>query len=732
MSDDRTWYSRDPYSEPPEDGSQGRRGRGQGGQNPADPYGGQPPSYGRQPPPAGNVPYYRGDRDPYRPEQPSGQPPRDPYEPNHRPWNAPGGRPAPPPAGRGGGGGRGEYPSQGGQRGAGQGEDPWRPQGGGQGPGRGQAPWQPGYDDQPGAGRDRGRPGGPGYDQGRGGRRGPDDYPSQGGQRGRGPADRNRAGSAGLAAAAADGTINPDLDLSELDPTGRARGAARGGSGGGGGKKRSRGRTIAKWTSIGLVLVLVAAGGFGYYIYESTVGSLKHTALAPSNLQQSALPKDPFGNTAINILLLGSDTRDTAKDCTLGGDCSGSAAGANADGELILHVSAERTNATVMSIPRDTEMNVPHCTTNSAGQSTITGHYEGQINSALQWGPECQVAAVNELTNITITGYIMFDFGGVVSMSNALGGVPVCVTKAVHDKNSGLQLPAGISTVQGNTALEFLRTRDSFFDGSDLGREQTTHYFFTQLLQTVRSKMNLGSVSTLLSLAQAAAGSTTVSDNFSGLSNLEGLMEGLNKVPNKAITFVTMPWELDPTNNAKVILDQPAAGQMFQNIENDVSYTNNAAATTAPTTPPAATAPAGLDKSSFSVNVINGDGVTGRASTIADALTSAGFTHAATDGDAPSTATSVVYYPTGDQGDASAVAAALKLPAAQVQQSSQYSKVTVVIGTDFVSGTTYTPATTGGSTAGAAAAPTESYATNADSTGECIPVESGTLKIAHQ
>ena len=760
MSDDRTWYGGDPYSEPPADGHRGRRERGgQGGPEWADqdPNGGQPP-YPRRPPEQGGP--YRGGRDPYRPAPPSGggrprdpYEPRDPYDPSYRGRGAQG-RPGPqnpqnpqypqypqnPPSGaRRGPGGPGGGP--GGPGGPGPGGDPWRPQSG-----QPADPWEPDYDQGGRSGRDRARPGRPqGYDQGAGagGYRSPggygadpdgfrrpggrDDLAGTGGRRG-----RARSNADGLGATAVDGTINPDLDLNELDPSGKARGAAAG-RGRAGKKKRSRGRTIAKWTSISLAAVLVLAGGFAYYAYQSTIGSFKHTALAPSNLQQSALPVDPYGNTAMNILLLGSDTRDSSEDCTLGGDCEGTAAGANADGELVLHVSADRTNATVMSIPRDTLINVPKCSTDSSGNVTITSYYQGQINSALQWGPECQVAAVHDLTGITITGYILFDFSGVVSMSNALGGVPVCVTKAVHDKNSGLQLPAGVSTVQGNTALEFLRTRDSFFDGSDLGREQTTHYFFTQLLQTVRTKMNLSSVTTLFSLGQAAAKSTTVSNNFSGLSNLEGLIESLDKVPNKAITFLTMPWFLDPTNASRVEVSQPSATQMFNNIQNDVSYTNNAAKSSAAPKPPAVpSAPASVDKGNVPVNVVNADGVTGRAGAIADSLVNAGFSQAAADGDGTTAATSEVYYPSGDSADADAVAAALKIPAAQVQQSGQYSKVTVIVGNDFVSGSTYTVVSAGGSTAGAASAPSESFESNADSTGECIPVESGTLQMAHQ
>jgi LCP family protein required for cell wall assembly len=499
-------------------------------------------------------------------------------------------------------------------------------------------------------------------------------------------------------------------------------GGGVGGNGVGGGRApRSRRRRIVKWVSITMAVVLVVVIGFGVYVYETTVANVKHTALLPSGVTQATLP-----DGSRNILLIGSDTRDTAADCNLGGDCG---TGANADSEIILHVAANGSNATVMSIPRDTVTTLPQCSTDSSGNVTVTGSHQGQINSALQGGPECQVAADHDLTGITITGYIMFDFDGVVSVSSALGGVPVCVTAAVNDKNSGLQLPAGVSLVKGNTALEFLRTRDSFFDGSDLGREETTHYFFTQMIQSLRGQSGIGGAATLLSVAQALSSSTTVSNNLASLPTLLSLADTLNGIPSDAITFVTMPWEYDPSNDNRVIANQPAANQMFQNIQNDVSYTSGSSSAAGGGAVPQAPA---VNKADIPVSVYNANGVGGRAGTVASALSADGFTKASAVGDLSNVTTTEVYYPSGDSAQADAVAAALKVPGAQVQQSSTYSAVTVVIGTDFEAGTTYTPVVTAGNTAGAATAPSESFEQNADSKGECIPVESGSLAIAHQ
>lgn len=114
------------------------------------------------------------------------------------------------------------------------------------------------------------------------------------------------------------GHVNEDVDLDELDPDGKAQRAwAR--QQAAAGRPKSRAKQATKWTALGLCVVLLAAGGFVVYIYETTVGSIKHTALLPNGMTEAALPADPYGNTAQNILLIGSDTRDTSADCQLGG-----------------------------------------------------------------------------------------------------------------------------------------------------------------------------------------------------------------------------------------------------------------------------------------------------------------------------------------------------------------------------------------------------------------------------
>jgi LCP family protein required for cell wall assembly len=523
--------------------------------------------------------------------------------------------------------------------------------------------------------------------------------------------------------------FNQNLDLDRFGRPGGDGAKARPRRG-----KGSRRRKALKWTAVGVAGVVLAAVGVGAYAVMHLDGNIKHTALLPNNITQSAEAPDKFGDTAMNILLIGTDARVTAADCSLGGDCSAGGNG-NSDVMMVIHLSADRTNATIMSIPRDTMTQIPDCGTN--------GPYYGMINSSLAYGASCTVATVHQLTGLTIDHYVEVDFSGVVAMSNAIGGVPVCVTDNMYDKDSGLRLNAGTSVVKGQQALEFVRTRHGFYDGSDLGREKAQHIFLSDMIRQVRSEASFTNLTNLYSIANAATKSLQVDNGLAGVTNLLSLFDTMNKVPTDRVTFVTMPWELDPQNTERVIAEQPQAAQMFANIKNDVSYSSASSAkggdsSTAQSERASADSASTVITSQVHAQILNSTGVSGRASTLAQALEADGFSSAnLSTGNTSSTSKTMVYYPSGRSDSAAAVAAALGVPSAQVRQSASYSQVTVVVGSDWTSGTTYpAAASSSGSGAGAgsgsgaggqATAPSSSSELNASTTGQCVQVASNDI-----
>ncbi|WP_280688052.1 LCP family protein [Kitasatospora sp. GAS204B] len=488
-------------------------------------------------------------------------------------------------------------------------------------------------------------------------------------------------------------------------------------------KPKRRGLRILAYTTAGLVLV--TAGTFGY-IYETLNGNIKHSALFAGTSGDAGHEKpDAFGRTPINIMVIGSDTRATAADCAIGGDCANGGAGANADVEMVLHVSADRSNATVMSIPRDTMAQLPGCT-DTQNHTSMKPHRD-IINSSLSYGPGCTVAAVHQLTGIPIDHFMMVDFSGVVQMSDAIGGVPVCVDNNVYDPYSHLKLKKGNHTLQGMAALQFVRTRHGFGDGSDLGRTVAQHMFLSSMVRQLKSAGTLTNPAAVLSLANAATKALTVDDGLSGITNLVGLADDLNKVPANRITMTTMQNDPDTVKgeDGRVVVD-PAAKNLFSAIINDQSLTAgdgskssaaaqatstvdpNAPSSSAPAAPASPAAPAagaGAPKSEIAVHVKNGSGVTGRASDLADALKTAGYSSLTAGTTLVGNAdTSEVTYTAGREADAQEVAASVGLPATAVKPGTGPG-ITLVIGKDWTSGTTFGSAPASGAGTAAQAPP---------------------------
>ncbi|MFB7947467.1 LCP family protein [Kitasatospora phosalacinea] len=491
----------------------------------------------------------------------------------------------------------------------------------------------------------------------------------------------------------------------------------------------------------GVVVLTVATGGYLYYRLNSNIQQAPLFAGEDGDAGQEV--PDAFGRTPINVLVIGSDSRSDPENCTIGGACEDS--GTNADVNLLLHVSADRSNATVMSIPRDLVTDLPGCKDPKTGKSVFKAQ-RGMINSTLVGGPGCTVAAVRKLTDLPIDHFVQVDFTGVIKMSDAVGGVPVCVSDNVYDPYSHLKLSKGEHTLQGLAALQFVRTRHGFGDGTDIGRSSAQHLFLGSMIRQLKSAGTLTNPAKLLSLADAATSALTVDPGLDGVTKLVGLGQDISKVPSERITFTTMQVIHDPADDDRRLIG-PGATDLFRMIKDDRPLTGGPqpgdAASTAPSTaasapasgpasPPAApsTSPAadGPARSTVTVVVRNGTGVTGRAAALADVLRQAGFAKGTAAGQSVTAAHSAVTYPAGKKAAAQQVAAALGLPASAVR-AGDGSSVELLIGTDWTTGTSY-PAAAGGTAPATSTAPSADPAaalkgadvSTADDTSGCAEV----------
>ncbi|MEU8973028.1 LCP family protein [Streptomyces monashensis] len=336
------------------------------------------------------------------------------------------------------------------------------------------------------------------------------------------------------------------------------------------GTKKSKAKKALVWTAGGTAFVLVAVGTAGYLYLRHLEGNISSTDVG--NAGSKGFSKDE----AFNLLVIGTDKR-TGKGNEGYGD-KGSVG--HADTDILLHVSKDRTNATALSIPRDLIVNIPDCPTKQPDGSTkvIPGTENVRFNTSLgQDGRDagCTMRTVEEVTGIHVDHFMMADFNAVKTLSTAVGGVEVCVTHPVNDKESHLKLPAGKSVVKGEQALAFVRTRHSFGNQGDLDRIKVQQQFLGSLMRKMSSSDTLTDPSKLLDLAEAATKALTVDTGIDKISTLKDMALELKKVPPKNITFTTVPVIDNPAEkvHATVVVNQSTAPAVFQAIQNDVSFT---------------------------------------------------------------------------------------------------------------------------------------------------------------
>lgn len=478
---------------------------------------------------------------------------------------------------------------------------------------------------------------------------------------------------------------------------GAGKGSGKGGDDNGdddGGKKPRRGRRALKWlASITALLLLLTAGG-GYLYYQYLNGNLTKDALHLGDNKLEKNKPNAEGQTPLNILLLGSDSRNSKENVRLGGSHADAGRPPLADVQMLVHVSADRSNMSVLSIPRDTRVTIPKCT--DPDDDKTFEQRSDRINTSLQnGGPGCTVAAWEELTGISIDHFMMIDFSGVVSMADAVGGVPVCVDNNVHDRQSGLRLKKGESVVKGEQALQWLRTRHGFEDGSDIGRAKAQQMYMNSMVRELKAGTKLTNPGKLRKLAEAGTKALTVDDGLGSVMKLYDLGEDLRRVPTKRITAATMPWEYSQ-GGSFVLPKGDDAERVFSMIREDIALDGkDKGAKAVPSESPEPSDPAD-PPGQIKVRVMNGTGtaaqapVTGRASDISAQLQNKGFAQAYADQTPTSKWDTQLSYGSPElRGDAMVVAKAIGLPEKAVKQSSAEEGVTLVVGADWRTGGSY-------------------------------------------
>ncbi|MFJ2742557.1 LCP family protein [Streptomyces sp. NPDC087440] len=488
--------------------------------------------------------------------------------------------------------------------------------------------------------------------------------------------------------------------------------AAGGGQGGrrrGGSRRRrpeggrSKGKQVLRWGAIALAVLILGTAGAGYLYYQHLNSNLRSGARSSGDGPDK--PKaNAAGQTPLNILLIGSDSRADPENVKLGGGKDLTKNPPLADVQKLLHVSADRKHASVVSIPRDTRVDIPDCKDEKTQKVTPAGN--AIINTALaRGGPGCVLDTWQKLTNIYIDHWLMIDFSGVVQMSDAVGGVEVCLNQGVWDRStpsqkggSGLKLSKGPHKIKGEQALQWLRTRHAFF--SDKGRAKAQHMYMNSMMRELQSEDAFTNVGRITSLAETATKALQVSDEIGSPKKLFDLAMELKNVPSDSITMTSLPTIADPRDPLNhYVVDPKDSPQVLKLLQDDIPFDKNGGASDGKGAKKPAEKPAKKPSAApgeLAVTVQNGTGsdteapTPGRASAVAQTLTGKGYARASASKERQSAERTVVRFPSAElEGDAQAVAKALGLPSSAVSRSTDVSGVTLVVGSDWRTGASY-------------------------------------------
>ncbi|MFE2988669.1 LCP family protein [Streptomyces sp. NPDC059262] len=321
---------------------------------------------------------------------------------------------------------------------------------------------------------------------------------------------------------------------------------------------RSRGsrvRRIILWT---LVVLVLAAGGTGYWLYSSLNGNL-HGVDLDEALGKNRPEKLPTSGQ--NILVLGSDSRAGA-NADLG---TGKVAGARSDTALVMHIPEGRTQATAVSIPRDTLVTRPECTKSNG--STIPAAKRVMFNSVYSLaGPACVVKTVEQMSGVRMDHFMEIDFSGFEGLVDAIGGVTVSVNQPIHDKSSGLDLSAGTHKLDGTQSLAFVRTRHGIGDGSDLGRIGLQQQFMIALLGEIKKQDLLGSPTKTYKIANSLTSSLTTDSELASLKSLADFGRSMNGVDPASMETIMLPVRYDTADPNRVVPAEPQARTLWKAI----------------------------------------------------------------------------------------------------------------------------------------------------------------------
>ncbi|EST31882.1 hypothetical protein N566_20455 [Streptomycetaceae bacterium MP113-05] len=310
---------------------------------------------------------------------------------------------------------------------------------------------------------------------------------------------------------------------------------------------------------------MLLASGVGHVLVNRLEGGLDRI-----NAFGGLTERPESTGNGLNFLVVGVDDRHELSErqrdrYRLGGascDCT--------DTLMLVHVSEDRDRLSVISVPRDSYVELPPHTDGRTKERHRA--VPAKINSAYaHGGPNLTVRAVEQMTDVHVDHYLEVDFASFVKTVDVLGGVTVCTVRPLQDEYSGLDLPAGTSVLKGGEALSYVRARH-VDGGSDFGRMHRQQRFIAAVIEKATSTGVLSSPVQLGKVTSTLLASVRADRNF-GSAEMVALAEAMRGFTSSSSEFVSVP-VADPNHSVEgvgstVLWNRRKADRLFEAVRQD-------------------------------------------------------------------------------------------------------------------------------------------------------------------
>ena len=319
-------------------------------------------------------------------------------------------------------------------------------------------------------------------------------------------------------------------------------------------RRPGRGWRIALLSVLAIFLVLtLATGSLALWVRHSIASGIEFIAdpfagiPARAPQQKVAAGEEP----AVNILVLGTDSRTSASDPSQWKEGA-----QRTDAIMIVQVSGDRKTVSVMSIPRDSWVEIP-------------GHGQGKINAAYSYGgPSLTIHTVENLTGIHIDHFAVANFESFVALTDEIGGVRINLK--TPQTLAGKELGAGAQVLDGQQALAYTRERSSLPNG-DFDRVKRQQTWMRSIVSRVLTNGTLSSPTALYSFLKTASRTVAVDESFT-LNQMQSLALETRHLHSNDIRFMTVPTAGTGTSTdgqSIVTLDADADTPLFNAFAED-------------------------------------------------------------------------------------------------------------------------------------------------------------------